>query len=230
LAQANAGGLQLNVDGVLPSNLRWWLWLGGGGRSDEWIRQRAATARPVFAPSSEDNHWQHFARSLFYVMALNDARAYAQLKARLESIDQQFGLPAAGCFILPFLRGRSNVRRSSQVSGMVSSPAENRSFTRVIVEKPIGRHLESAVRFSRRRSLCESQTFRIDHYLGKETVQNLLVIRFANSISSALEQDHIDHVQITVAEKKANASDPKNAQNHRQPHCYYEGVGALRTW
>src|SRR5439155_22147751 len=88
-------------------------------------------------------------------------------------------------------------------AGLVADPEERTSFTRVIVEKPIGRDLDSAREVIRTvgAAFDESQTYRIDHYLGKETVQNLLVLRFANSIFEPLwNGKYIDHVQITVAE------------------------------
>src|SRR6202042_3904138 len=82
-------------------------------------------------------------------------------------------------------------------------PGRLQISTPVLVEKPIGRDLESAREVIRNvdAAFAESQTYRIDHYLGKETVQNLLVLRFANSIFEPLwNEKHIDHVQITVAE------------------------------
>src|SRR5207237_9393065 len=90
-------------------------------------------------------------------------------------------------------------------AGLVADPADRRTFSRVIVEKPIGRDLDSAkaVNAAVGSAFDESQTYRIDHYLGKETVQNLLVLRFANSIFEPLwNTKYIDHVQITVAEEE----------------------------
>src|SRR6266852_2208575 len=88
----------LNVDGVLPSNFAIvGFRIGAEGDPDEWIRQRAKDGTVRFSRRPpEDSHWADFARSLFYVNgSFNDARAYAQLKARLESIDQQFGIPCS---------------------------------------------------------------------------------------------------------------------------------------
>src|SRR4029077_6762264 len=93
----------LNVDGVLPSTFAvGGFGLGGGGGPDEWIRQRARDGANRFSRRTpEEIHWQHFARSLFYVNgSFNDARAYAQLKAKLESIDQQFGVPRSRVYYL----------------------------------------------------------------------------------------------------------------------------------
>ena len=94
-------------------------------------------------------------------------------------------------------------------------------WRRVIIEKPFGRDLESAVALNRElhRNMGEDQIYRIDHYLGKETVQNIMVFRFANGFIEPLwNRQHIDHVQMTVAESVG--------VEHRG--AYYEEAGALR--
>src|SRR5262249_49771531 len=117
-------------------------------------------------------------------------------------------------------------------AGMVQHANEVQSFTRVIVEKPIGHDLESArqINMALAKAFNESQIYRIDHYLGKETVQNLMVMRFANSIFEPLwNEKHIDHVQITVAEEEGlTHRDPKTGEVTGSRVGYYEGVGALR--
>ncbi len=98
---------------------------------------------------------------------------------------------------------------------------EKRGFRRIIVEKPIGSDLASAVDFNRRleRTFREAQVYRIDHYLGKETVQNLMVLRFGNSILEPLWNNrYVEHVQITVAEELGVET----------RGAYYDGSGALR--
>ncbi len=93
--------------------------------------------------------------------------------------------------------------------------------SRVVLEKPIGRDLASAIRINDEvgRVFEESQVYRIDHYLGKESVQNLLALRFANSLFEAVwSRDHIDHVQITVAE----------TVGVEERAAYYDKSGALR--
>src|SRR3954447_17222559 len=114
---------------------------------------------------------------------------------------------------------------------MIHDPKEADTFTRVIVEKPVGHDLESAreVNATLARAFAEKQIFRIDHYLGKETVQNLLVIRFANSIFEPLwNQKYIDHVQITVSEEEGLTQVDQSGQVLGSRVGYYEGVGALR--
>src|SRR5581483_2412054 len=141
--------------------------------------------------------------------SFNDARAYKQLKARLDAVDQQFGTPGSRVYYLavpPQLVAMCV--NQLKANSLVNDPAEPTAFTRVIVEKPIGRDLASAREIIRdvATAFAESQTYRIDHYLGKETVQNLLVLRFANSIFEPLwNQKYIDHVQITVAEEEGVA-------------------------
>ena len=104
-------------------------------------------------------------------------------------------------------------------SGLADPP--ERGWRRIIVEKPFGTDLDSARALNRlaHEHFDEEQVYRIDHYLGKETVQNLLVFRFANSMFEPMWNRHyIDHVQITVAETVG--------VEHRA--AYYEGAGALR--
>ena len=93
--------------------------------------------------------------------------------------------------------------------------------TRLLIEKPFGRDLQSALALDHelREVLDESQIFRIDHYLGKETVQNILVFRFGNSVFERVwNRDAIDHIEVTVAE-----SDGIGGRG-----AFYEEVGALR--
>jgi glucose-6-phosphate 1-dehydrogenase len=103
----------------------------------------------------------------------------------------------------------------------VTRNGDNKPYTRIIVEKPVGRDLASARQINTvtGQVFDESQIFRIDHYLGKETVQNLMVVRFANSIFEPIwNHKYIDHVQITVSEAEGVGSRA----------TYYEEAGALR--
>jgi glucose-6-phosphate 1-dehydrogenase len=226
----------LNVDGVLPSNFSVvGFGIGEQGEPDEWLRNRAHDGTQRFSRRPPDEaHWPDFARVLFYVPgSFNDAGAYEQLKSRLVAIDNQFGIPGSRVYYLsvppqavPMCVGHL------KSAGMISDPSDPRSFTRVIVEKPIGRDLESAraVNTILGQAFHESQIYRIDHYLGKETVQNLMVVRFANSIFEPLwNGKYIDHVQITVAEEEGlTHRDPKTGEVTGSRVGYYEGVGALR--
>jgi glucose-6-phosphate 1-dehydrogenase len=226
----------LNVDGVLPANFAVvGFGLGSEGNPDEWMRARGRDGITRFSRRSiEEGHWEDFARALFYVNgSFNDARAYAELKARLEAVDEQFGIPGSRVFYLAVPPGAVPLCvEHLKGAGLIHDPQERRSFTRIIVEKPIGRDLDSARQenASLASAFAENQIYRIDHYLGKETLQNLLVLRFANSIFEPLwNQKYIDHVQITVAEEEGlTHRDPKTGEVTGSRIGYYEGVGALR--
>jgi glucose-6-phosphate 1-dehydrogenase len=229
----------LNVDGLLPSHFAV---VGFGlpaegsvqGEPDEYLRNRARSGVERFSRQAlDEGHFADFARALFFVPgSFNDARAYAQLKARLEAVDQQFGVPGSRVYYLavpPQVVGACVSRLKSE--GLVNAPHEQPAFTRVIVEKPIGRDLDSAREVIRTvgEAFAEPQTYRIDHYLGKETVQNVLVLRFANSIFEPLwNGKYIDHVQITVAEEEGLAQYDDDGAMTATRAGYYESVGALR--
>jgi glucose-6-phosphate 1-dehydrogenase len=221
----------LNVDGVLPSNFAVvGFGMGAEGDPDEWIRARAHDGISKFSRHPlAANHWADLSRALFMVSgSFNDARAYTQLKAKLEAIDLQFGVPGSRVFYLSIPPQLVPVCVDHlKEAGMVHD-----AFSRVIVEKPIGRDLESARQINNAvaSAFAETQTYRIDHYLGKETVQNLLVLRFANSIFEPLwNGKHIDHVQITVAEEEGlTQRDATTGEVTGSRIGYYEGVGALR--
>jgi glucose-6-phosphate 1-dehydrogenase len=215
----------LNVDGVLPSHFAVvGFGLGAEGDPNEWIRARARDGISHFSRQPlDEGHWADFARGLFYVNgSFNDAAAYAQLKAQLDVVDEQFGIPHSRVYYLAVPPGVVPVcAEHLKAAGLLHAATEKVAFTRVIVEKPIGHDLESArqVLSAVGKVFAENQTYRIDHYLGKETVQNLLVVRFANSIFEPLwNSKFIDHVQITVAEEEGVGSRVG----------YYEGIGALR--
>src|SRR5438105_12590235 len=232
----------LNVDGVLPSHFAvvcFGIASTEEGRNaadpDAYIRGRARDGIARFSRQPlDDNHWADFARALFFIPgSFGDAKAYEQLKAKLETLDQQFGIPGSRVYYLsiPPQLVKMCVEHLKS-GGLVNPPNEEQAFTRVIVEKPIGRDLESAREVIHNVAVAfdESQTYRIDHYLGKETVQNLLVLRFANSIFEPLwNQKYIDHVQITVAEDEGLAQfDLDTGRMTSSRVGYFEGVGALR--
>lgn len=213
----------LALDDVLPENFA----IVGFGRrelSDDLYR---AFAREGIAShsrrSAEDEHWAAFQKSIFFVQgSFEDADGFARLKARLEEIESERGMPANRIFYLSVPpRYIETCVGQLKAAGLICARNESGPFTRVIVEKPIGRDLESArqVNATLAGLLDEEQIFRIDHYLGKETVQNILVMRFGNSIFEPLwNKNYIDHVQITVAEEEGIGTRAG----------YYEHAGALR--
>jgi glucose-6-phosphate 1-dehydrogenase len=161
---------------------------------DEFARRR-----PV-----DPELWDTFARHVFFQTGdYDDPAAYAALKQRLEEIEKALGLPGNRVFYLSIPPSSfATVVRQLGASGLTSTEGKGR-FARVIIEKPFGTDLQTARDLNRdiHQTLTEKQIYRIDHYLGKETVQNLLVFRFANGIFEPIWNNHfVDHVQITGAE------------------------------
>jgi len=193
-------------DGLLPAGQT----IVGFARSemsDEAFRaamreacDKHARTRPV-----DDAVWESFARGLFYVQGeFADAAAYQRLCRRLEEFDRSRGTGGRRIYYLAVPPDFfDDIAEQLAAAGMVNDPEQRRPYTRVIIEKPFGHDLESARALNHVAvtTFRERQVFRIDHYLGKETVQNLLVLRFANGIFEPFwNRQYIDHVQITVAE------------------------------
>ena len=163
--------------------------------------------------------WEQFAAGLFYEpVDLEDPPSVVRLGQRLEGIDRLRATRGNRTFYLsvsPNFYGSGC--RSLAAAGLLSDPARSR----VVIEKPFGRDYGSAQELNRVVQTCaqENQIFRIDHYLGKETVQNILVMRFANTIFEPIwNRNYISSVQITAAE----------TVGVEERAGYYESSGALR--
>jgi glucose-6-phosphate 1-dehydrogenase len=213
----------LRLDGILPANFA----VVGFARTDHSDDSYRALARESVEKYSrrslDGTHWADFERAVFYVRGkFDDAASYAALQQRLTEIDQLCGIPGSRIYYLSIPPSVIAVccERLCAASMVVPADAAAR-FSRIIVEKPIGHDLDSArtINATLASSFDERQIFRIDHYLGKETVQNILAMRFANAIFEPLwNQKYIDHVQITVAEEEGVGTRAN----------YYEEAGALR--
>ena len=190
--------------------------------ADEFRSQMRAGVAEFSRNKLEDATWTGLAPRLDYVSGdFQDPATYERLRASLAAHDAANGTGGNRLFYLavppdefpPILEGL-------RAAGLVSAPG-SAAFTRVIVEKPFGRSLETAHALNTlvANVLDESQTFRIDHYLGKETVQNIMVFRFANSMFEPLwNRKYVDHVQITAAETVGVGTRGK----------FYESTGVLR--
>jgi glucose-6-phosphate 1-dehydrogenase len=211
----------LQVDGLLPPGVA----IVGVGRkptSDDAYRAFAKDGIAKFSRRPIDEQaWQMFAVRLFSATAdIDGENGLAPLGARLDVIEHErnltreriyyLALPSA--LFVPTIRQLQKARFVSRGDG---------AHARIVVEKPIGTDLKSAcaINDAIAEVFDEPQIYRIDHYLGKETVQNILVMRFANSIFEPLfNQRYVDHVQITVAEEEGVGTRAG----------YYEHAGALR--
>jgi len=152
----------------------------------------------------EESLWNHFKDHLFYHMSeFHDDAGYERLKTLLNELDIKHGTKGNRIFYLATQPSFFPlISEKLHKAGLIYSEKESK-WSRVVLEKPFGYNLESAHQLQNEllQYLTEKQIYRIDHYLGKETVQNLLVFRFANSIFESLWNNrYIDHIQITVAE------------------------------
>src|SRR3989442_5973017 len=212
----------LSLDGVLPTNFA----IVGFARNELDDATFRALARDGIERFSrrplDETHWAQYSHSLFYETgSFTDRQAYVELKRRLEKIESEFGIPGNRVFYLSIPPSLiETCVEQLRAAGFVADPREA-PISRIIVEKPVGRDLVSARGINEMvaRTFDESQIFRIDHYLGKETVQNILVLRFANSVLEPLwNAKYVDHVQLTVAEEEGVGLRAG----------YYEEAGALR--
>ena len=188
--------------------------------SDDQFRQHLHDSLREFAGQDAlDEVGRSLAGRMHYLAGeMNDPALYKRLESKLAEIDGGEGVlyylaipPSAYSTVIEHLG-------AAALSGLTAPPG---TWRRVIVEKPFGTDLETARALNRivHRHFDEEQVFRIDHYLGKETVQNLMVFRFANGIFEPIwNRRYIDHVQITAAETVGVA----------RRASYYEGAGALR--
>jgi glucose-6-phosphate 1-dehydrogenase len=169
--------------------------------SDETFRDQLCEGVAKFG-RLEPSAWEEFSRRLFYMPGdYDDPQTYRDLGARLDAWDRQDGIAGNRLFYLAIPPELYPV-----VVGHLGEAGLNRSpacWVRIIIEKPFGRDLSSAGELNNKvhAYFDEGQVYRIDHYLGKETVQNIMAFRFANYIFEEMwGRNYVDHIQITVVE------------------------------
>lgn len=178
-------------------------------KSHEEFRKEMEEAVSQFSRTKpiDPDLWQNFSEQLFYHQSEFDHdEGYDSLKTMLKDLDQKFGTKGNRVFYLstqpsffPLV-----IEKLSKHQLIYNVHEVQEKWSRVIIEKPFGHDLASAKSLQNdiSKHLDESQIYRIDHYLGKETVQNLLVFRFSNPIfESSWNSHHVDSVQITVSEE-----------------------------
>lgn len=178
------------------------------------VREHARTAW-------SESVWQQLVRGIRFVSGNHDdPQAFAKLKQVVEELDRERGTSGNHTFYLSIPpRDFPLVLEQLEKSGLTK--AGQREFRRVVIEKPFGSDLRSAIELNDvvERVFPAESVFRIDHYLGKETVQNILALRFANQLFEPIwNSKYIDHVQITMAEDIGIGGRAG----------YYDGIGAAR--
>ncbi len=219
----------LALTGLLPENFAL-LGIDRTGTDAAAWRQHLSDAMQGFVggtgefdPARIDaDAWKTLTDRMAYLVGdIEESATYDRLRDTIAEIDRQHGTGGNVVFYLA-IADRFFGRVVDELGkARLLEQGEGKPWRRVVIEKPFGHDLESARDLNRRilQSLDETQVYRIDHFLGKETVQNIMTMRFANGMFEPLwNRDHIDHVQITVAETvgvEARGS-------------FYEATGALR--
>jgi glucose-6-phosphate 1-dehydrogenase len=179
--------------------------------------EKHARVKPI-----DEARWSEFAARISYVKgAIDDPESYGVLSRHLDAIDASDGTGGNRLFYLATPASSfPEIIRGLGAAGLDHETGEG-GWRRVVIEKPFGRDLDTAVKLNREvgKVFRESQVYRIDHYLGKETVRNILIFRFGNLIFEPIwHRRYIDHIQITVAE--SIGVEGRGA--------FYEETGALR--
>ncbi|HLF19803.1 MAG TPA: glucose-6-phosphate dehydrogenase [Bacteroidota bacterium] len=210
----------LFIDGWMPDQFA----IIGMGRTQQTDDQFRSSLLEKFNTSSQGKkadheQWKDFSSHVyFHAPEIHEERTYLEQAERIKKLEEEWKAEPCVIYYLAVVPGFFTPIAENLAKHALTA---NTDKTRVVFEKPFGRDLESAKALNKllRKIFREKQIYRIDHYLGKETVQNILAFRFANSILEPLwNRNYIDHVQISVTEQPGVGD----------RGGYYDEAGALR--
>ena len=214
----------LRLQGILPSDFA----IVGFARSqytDDGFRAYCKDQLDQFAPADQKPQgaiWDDFVKRLSYLTAdFNDPKYYAALKKRLEENDEKLGTKGNRLYYLSTPPSVFSIVIDQLKTAGLDSQSDRTGWSRIIVEKPFGTDLQSARSLQETvdRVFRESEVYRIDHYLGKEPVQDIMALRFANTIFEPVwNRNYVASIQITAAEQLGV----------ELRGGYYDNAGALR--
>jgi glucose-6-phosphate 1-dehydrogenase len=212
----------LALDGRLPARFAVVGFARTQWTQDEFREEARKAVAKYSRRQIDDAVWDSFVSNLHYIAGdYASDEAYDRLHDKLEAVRQAHGTEGNTLFYLAIPPSAFDDVAAQLGKGPYARTQERESWARVIVEKPFGEDAESALRLNAvlHQVFREDDVYRIDHYLGKETVQNILVFRFANGIMEPIwNRRYVDHVQITVAE----------SLGVERRGSYYDHSGALR--
>jgi glucose-6-phosphate 1-dehydrogenase len=189
--------------------------------SDDFRQRTSQEIRQYLTGDVEQASWDQFVKRLYYIPGdFKDPELYKKLGETLGQVEQEQNTQGNRLFYLATSPSFFPIV-VKQLGAAKLTEEQNGKWKRVVIEKPFGHDLDSAVSLNHEigQVLAENQVYRIDHYLGKETVQNILAFRFANGIFEPVwNRRYVDHVQVTVAEELGV----------ELRGDYYEHAGALR--